>query len=100
MRDRKSNQKSPDGNFAENLAWWRARKKLSNKEVSQKLGVASSTWSQWETGKRRPSVSYVSLLAKVLDVPACALFSENLIACSECLLTNCACVSHVRIHGA
>jgi hypothetical protein len=73
------------GCFARNLAWWRTRRNPTAKEAAQRLGVAASMWSQWESRKRVPSVAYLALIATVLEVPACMLLSENLPACSACL---------------
>ena len=85
MSSRKTPNDKRGGCFAENLAWWRTWRNLTAKEAVQRLGVAASTWSQWESGKRVPSVAYLALIATVLEVPACMLLSENLPACSACL---------------
>ena len=72
------------GYFARNLAFWRAKRKLSLKEAAQKLGVASSTWSQWESSKRNPSIAFLPLLAIVLSIPHCSLVSPSLANCLQC----------------
>ena len=38
--------------FADNVRFWRRNRHLSIKEAADRLGVAHSTWSQWERGKR------------------------------------------------
>ena len=100
MRRRKTGNEKREGTFARNLAWWRTQKNLTTKEASQKLGVAASTWSQWESGLRIPSVSYLGLLATVLGVPACSFLSEDLTECSKCLSRPQKCASRTGIHAA
>ena len=85
MASRRTSDDKRGGCFAHNLGWWRARRNLTAKEAAQRLGVAASTWSQWESGKRVPSVAYLVLLATVLEVPACMLLSEDLPTCCACL---------------
>lgn len=63
--------------FPGNLAYWRLQQHLSQKQAADKLGVAKSTWSQWESGKRTPSIFYLPLLGAVLKVPWCALLSPE-----------------------
>ena len=70
--------------FAANLARWRGRRKLSLKEAAQKLGVAKSTWSQWESSKRQPSISWLPLLARVLQIRECSLLTANVDDCEKC----------------
>jgi transcriptional regulator with XRE-family HTH domain len=70
--------------FADNLVYWRLKRNFSQKQAADKLGVAKSTWSQWESGKRTPSVFYLPLLGKVLEVPWCALLAPDPTDCLEC----------------
>jgi transcriptional regulator with XRE-family HTH domain len=70
--------------FADNLAYWRKNRNLSQKQAADKLGVAKSTWSQWESSKRTPSIVYLPLLGKVLEVPWCALLSPDPTDCLQC----------------
>ena len=69
--------------FADSLVHWRLKRHLSQKQAADKLGVAKSTWSQWESGKRTPSIFYLPLLGQVLKVPWCALLSPNPANCSR-----------------
>jgi DNA-binding XRE family transcriptional regulator len=70
--------------FADNLAYWRRHLNLSQKQAAGKLGIAKSTWSQWESGKRVPSVAYVALLAEALDLPHCSIFAVCPARCLQC----------------
>jgi DNA-binding XRE family transcriptional regulator len=72
------------GRFGENLAFWRKRRNLSQKQAAHRLGVAKSTWSQWESGKRTPSIIYLPLLGRVFDLPWCAILSPDPGHCRRC----------------
>ena len=56
--------------FNENLKLARDQKGLSQKDVSEKIGVAKSTYSLYESGKREPNVQTIKKIADVLDVSA------------------------------
>jgi transcriptional regulator with XRE-family HTH domain len=72
------------GLFARNLRYWRIARKLTTKEASHRFGVSASTWSQWESGKRSPSVAFLPLLASLLAIPECSLLSSELPVCGQC----------------
>ena len=48
--------------FATNLADRRTEHGWSIRLAAKKLGVAESTWSQWESGKRFPSPNFLNLI--------------------------------------
>ena len=56
--------------FYENLKLAREQKGLSQKDVAEKVGVAKSTYSLYESGNREPNVQTIKKLANVLDVSA------------------------------
>lgn len=56
--------------FNENLKDARLKKNLSQKEVAEKIGVAKSTYSLYESGNREPNVDTIKKIADVLDVSA------------------------------
>ena len=64
--------------FAANLRRWRAQQKYPLKHVARELGIAVSTWSQWESGKRFPPDHLLDMLAKYLGIPVCKLFCPQL----------------------
>jgi DNA-binding XRE family transcriptional regulator len=74
--------------FAASLRFWRETSGFSIKEAAEQLGVAHSTWSQWERGKRSPSVAYVSLLCQVLHISTCSLFARMPQRCRDCPLAQ------------
>lgn len=56
--------------FYENLKTARLRAGLSQKEVADKIGVAKSTYSLYESGNREPNVNTIKRIAGVLNVSA------------------------------
>ena len=54
--------------FHENLRNARQRKGMSQQDVADKVGVAKSTYSMWETGNREPNLMKIIALTKVLGV--------------------------------
>lgn len=56
--------------FHENLKTAREKSGLNQKEVADKIGVAKSTYSLYESGKREPGVPTIKKIADVLNVSA------------------------------
>ena len=54
--------------FSERLYTLRKQKKLSQKELAQKLGVAQASINYWEKAQRTPSVDMVALIANFFNV--------------------------------
>jgi len=61
--------------FAGNLVRLRQEHGLSIKVAAAKLGVAESTWSQWETGKRFPPCHLFDHIVAMFGVPPCFLLA-------------------------
>lgn len=57
-------------NFNENLKRAREQKGMSQKDVSEKIGVAKSTYSLYESGNREPNVHTIKKISDVLDISA------------------------------
>ena len=53
--------------FHENLKIARERKKMSQKEVAEIIGVAKSTFSLYESGNREPNILTIQKIADALD---------------------------------
>ncbi len=51
-------------NIAENLRYFRQQHGKTQKEMANILGVATNTYTQYETGQRRPDIE---LLVKLAD---------------------------------
>ena len=64
-------------NFNENLKNARERKGISQKDVAEKIGVAKSTYSLYESGNREPNVQTIKKIADVLNVSADDLLGLN-----------------------
>lgn len=60
--------------FNENLKIARERKGLSQKNISESIGVAKSTYSLYESGNREPNVQTIKKIADILNVSADELF--------------------------
>ena len=80
-----SHEEKADGYFGRNLAFWRKERHLSEKVAAKRLGVAESTWPQWESGRRAPSVGFMPLLGLVLGLPPCALVTCKPAKCLACV---------------
>ena len=53
--------------FNENLREARLRKRLTQQQVADRLGIAKSTYCQYETGASEPNVLRLKELAKILE---------------------------------
>ena len=58
------------GNFNENLKEARLKSGLSQKDLSENIGVAKSTYSLYESGKREPNVDTIKKIASALNISA------------------------------
>ena len=56
--------------FNENLKNARERKEITQKEMAERIGVAKSTYSLYESGNREPNVQTIKKIADVLEVTA------------------------------
>jgi len=63
--------------FTENLLRLRKEKRFSVRTAAQKLGVAESTWSQWESGARFPNTFFFDLIAQIFGVQPCQLLRDG-----------------------
>ena len=57
-----------DKQFAENLKNARIRAGLTQAQIAEKIGVAPSSYSFYESGKREPDVMKIKQIASVLGV--------------------------------
>lgn len=57
-------------NFNENLKNARERRNMTQKEVADRIGVAKSTYSLYESGQREPNVQTIKKISDVLNVSA------------------------------
>ena len=64
-------------NFNDNLKEARLRSGLSQKEVTENVGVAKSTYSLYESGNREPNVNTIKKIADCLNVSADTLLGLN-----------------------
>lgn len=64
--------------FNENLREAREKKKMSQKDVADIIGVAKSTYSLYESGNREPNVQTIKKISDALDVSADELLGLNI----------------------
>ena len=64
-------------NFAEKLKKVRKNKKISQLELSEKIGITHNHYSRLETGKSQPSIVVLKNISLVLGVPADYLLSDE-----------------------
>lgn len=65
--------------FSERLKELREERRLSQKEVAEKLGCAVSTYANWEQGRREPSIYDIFNLMWVYEIDANELFNVEVI---------------------
>lgn len=70
--------------FIQNLRFWREHRGLTREGAAGLVGVAKSTWSQWETGARSPSVEFVGMIAQALELPPCCFLAKDVTQCLGC----------------
>lgn len=66
--------------FAANLKRLRSEREWSIRHAASALGVAASTWSQWESGKRFPPVHILVLLPQLFELSICEIMGD----CATC----------------
>lgn len=66
-----------ENNFHGNLKKARLASKMTQKEVAEKIGVAKSTYSLYESGNREPGVAVIKKIATVLNVSGDELIGLN-----------------------
>lgn len=63
--------------FCENLRDARHEAKMTQKQVAEAIGVAKSTYSLYESGKREPGIDGIKKLAKALNVSPDTLIGND-----------------------
>ena len=60
--------------FHENMKIARKKKKMSQKDVAEIVGVAKSTFSLYESGNREPNIETIRKISRVLEISPNELF--------------------------
>ncbi len=63
--------------FIENLTEARKSRGLTQKQVSEALGISDKTYSKWETGENEPNIDALCRLGEVLGCAAADFFAEE-----------------------
>lgn len=53
---------------------FRKKEKLSQSDIAKELGIKQNTFSQWETGRRKPDVMQAIKLADILGTTVESLY--------------------------
>ena len=64
--------------FSQRLKELRQEKQLSQKDVANKLGVAVSTYANWEQGRTEPGIYDILILIWVFDIKANYFFARDI----------------------
>jgi transcriptional regulator with XRE-family HTH domain len=72
--------------FATRFSNWRRKSNIPLKEVADALGVAVSTVSSWELGRRFPTGRHFEMLVNYSRLPPCKLFC---IMADKCVPAGC-----------
>lgn len=56
---------------------WRKKEGHTQESAARRLGVASTTWSHWETGRRLPTPRLLFLIKDMTGLPLGTLLCEN-----------------------
>ncbi len=74
--------------IGERIASIMKMKKITQKELAKKLGIAQSTISTWKSGEKQPSSILLKDIAKILDVPVYYLLTGTKEPGQEILSTD------------
>jgi len=65
--------------FKNQLTKLRKRKKISQVELANMMGIKQYVVSSWETGRSEPSINQILTLSEILDVPTDYLLDKTII---------------------
>lgn len=63
--------------LSQNIKFYRKKNRLNQTELGEKLGVTAQTISNWEKGKREPSVSDLIQLSNLFDITVDTLIGSD-----------------------
>lgn len=63
--------------FGKQLKDYRYDKRMTQREVAEKLNVATATYANWEQGRTQPSLDDLHKLIFVLDIDTRELFESK-----------------------
>jgi len=69
--------------FASFLHSWRTAAALKMEDAAKQIGVASSTWSHWENGRRFPSGQNLVLLSQFTGVRLPCMVCDEFHSCDR-----------------
>ena len=74
--------------FAKNLVYYLSVSGREQKEVAEKIGVATSTFNDWTKGKKYPRIDKIELLANYFRIKKSDLIEDKATAPDQLQLTE------------
>lgn len=74
------NEKKLKENIQKNLIFYRKMRKITQKQLSDQLGIGVSTVSGWERGAYTPDIDTLFVICNILEVTLndmCGVFQDN-----------------------
>ena len=82
MREKPDSRRySQFSNLPCRLKAWRTEKGIKVSAAARELGVAPSTWTHWETGRRFPTAALLLALIRYTGIPLVEFVCENSARC-------------------
>lgn len=72
-----TNERKLKDNIQKNIAFYRKKKKINQKELADRLGVAATTVSGWERGAYTPDIDTLFSICRLLDVTLQEMFGVD-----------------------
>ena len=64
--------------LGENIKFYRKKKKMTQADLAEALGVFSTTISAWEVGRNKPLIDKIEMMANLFEVKKSELLGETL----------------------
>lgn len=72
-----TNERKLKDNIQKNIAFYRKKKKMNQKDLADCLGVAATTVSGWERGAYTPDIDTLFSICRLLDVTLQEMFGVD-----------------------
>lgn len=72
-----TNERKLKDNIQKNIAFYRKKKKMNQKDLADRLGVAATTVSGWERGAYTPDIDTLFSICRLLDVTLQEMFGVD-----------------------
>lgn len=72
-----TNERKLKENIQKNIAFYRKKRKMNQKDLADRLGVAATTVSGWERGAYTPDIDTLFSVCRLLDVTLQEMFGVD-----------------------